>query len=635
MLPARSSWSRYDPATANVRRPREQRLQLRVELLHLHHVGGVDLVLGQVLAGLEAEDIQAARDLGAVDEAVVPVGGPVAAREHLFLAQRAAVEERDLDRVGAVGEVEHRQAALVPRLHHDVAAGHRDDGAVVGHAVLQLALRHRQLVVARQLHLPVDDVEDGVRAPVGRVRRAAAGLAASAPLVGEEDLAAVVVEGGRVPVGEVGVYHFVQAHRVHRVRDVQQDAVPRARARGQADLRKDRDVVALVGEPGFLGALAVVAALPESAELPRLRVREQARHADDAGLFRVRERHLDHLDAEVGGVGILLRGQPRATGQFVARTHARRPGDVDVLVVVRIGHHRMGMGAAAGLHCGHLPGRLQIRHVEDAHAAEALHAHAVLDALGAAVEPAAGLLRGHEQEIAVDRHVPLSTRTYHRHMQLDVAGVGDVVDLEAVVVALEEVIPLEGEIRVREPGALARRLRVEEPFGPGRGRDELQVPDRALGVHPPRGQVHPRVEHVPVEGGTGGLGQRVGAHFGELCGSRLSGRNGLGRRVRRQRQRHQHGTRHHGPQRHPRSIHLKPLPHRTCSPVPIPPRPPRSDGGDHVSCRSPGARACAESPSPGPPPPRRRSGKSRIPVRRPDSRTIPRPSPGRRRDGES
>ena len=38
-----------------------------------------------------------------------------------------------------VGPVEHRDAALVPRLHHDVAAGNRDQRAVVRDAVLQRA----------------------------------------------------------------------------------------------------------------------------------------------------------------------------------------------------------------------------------------------------------------------------------------------------------------------------------------------------------------------------------------------------------------------------------------------------------------------------------------------------------------
>ena len=52
-----------------------------------------------------------------------------------------------------IGPVEHRDAALIPRLHHDVATRNRDQRAVVRHAVLLRRLRRRQLVVALELHL--------------------------------------------------------------------------------------------------------------------------------------------------------------------------------------------------------------------------------------------------------------------------------------------------------------------------------------------------------------------------------------------------------------------------------------------------------------------------------------------------
>jgi hypothetical protein len=89
---------------------------------------------------------------------------------------RAAVEEGDLLRLGGVGEVEHRRAALVPGLHHHVTARDRDEVAVVRDADLVVLLDVRDLVVAAEDHLlalgRVDDVEDGVGAQlvgVGRV----------------------------------------------------------------------------------------------------------------------------------------------------------------------------------------------------------------------------------------------------------------------------------------------------------------------------------------------------------------------------------------------------------------------------------------------------------------------------------
>src|SRR5690606_41251109 len=88
-----------------------------------------------------------------------------------------------------------------------------------------LCRRPRRLVVARDLQLAVDDVEDGFGAPLGLVGGQATGTGPAAPLVGEDDLRAVVAEGGRVPVREVGVGDRVEAHRVGRVGDVDEDAV--------------------------------------------------------------------------------------------------------------------------------------------------------------------------------------------------------------------------------------------------------------------------------------------------------------------------------------------------------------------------------------------------------------------------
>src|SRR6185295_18295816 len=121
--------------------------------------------------------------------------------------------------------------------------------AVVRDAVLLLGLHGRHLEIAGEAQLlTVDDVEDRVGAPGGRIDRAAARPAAATPLVGEHDLGAVVVPGRRVPVGEALVGDVVEADRILRIADVEQDAVARAGAGGEADLGADGDVVALVGD---------------------------------------------------------------------------------------------------------------------------------------------------------------------------------------------------------------------------------------------------------------------------------------------------------------------------------------------------------------------------------------------------
>src|SRR5258708_5757404 len=214
----------------HVRGPGHLRLFLRVELVHADERGRVDLVLGKVLARQQLENVETTRDLGRVDTAVVPVCRPVAPDDQIGGVERTAIEVPDLDRVGRVGEVEHRQAALVPRLDHDVAARHGDERSVVRDAVLLLGLRDRTLEVAAELKLLVDNVEDGVGAPGELIRRAAARRGAAPPLVGEDHFGAVVVERRRVPVREVLVRHRIEADGGHRLRDLEQDAVARTAA---------------------------------------------------------------------------------------------------------------------------------------------------------------------------------------------------------------------------------------------------------------------------------------------------------------------------------------------------------------------------------------------------------------------
>src|SRR5207244_3565932 len=96
--------------------------------------------------------------------------------------------------------------------------------------------------------------------------------------------------------------------------------------------------------------------------------------------------------------------------------------------------------------------------VEDPDATETLGTDRRLNALRAAVDPPAGLLHRHEQQIAVNRHIALSARAYDRREQPRPLGAVDVVGIESVEAPHEEMISTEREIRVRETQS-GRRLR--------------------------------------------------------------------------------------------------------------------------------------------------------------------------------
>ena len=84
----------------------------------------------------------------------------------------------------------------------------------VGRMEFLLGLRRRHLVVAPVHQFLVDDVVDGIGAPGQRIDRAAARTAAAAPFIREQDLGAVIVERGGMPVGEALVIHRVEALRI-------------------------------------------------------------------------------------------------------------------------------------------------------------------------------------------------------------------------------------------------------------------------------------------------------------------------------------------------------------------------------------------------------------------------------------
>src|SRR5439155_744854 len=118
----------------------------------VHELGRRDFVARDEAARLELEHVEPARDLGAVDVAVVPVRRPRAAAHRLRPVHRAAVEECNLLRMRRIGPVEHREPALIPRLHHHGAAGDRNHRAVVRDAVLVRGLRRQHRVIALERH---------------------------------------------------------------------------------------------------------------------------------------------------------------------------------------------------------------------------------------------------------------------------------------------------------------------------------------------------------------------------------------------------------------------------------------------------------------------------------------------------
>ena len=123
---------------------------------------------------------------------------------------------------------------------------------------------------------------------------------------------------------------------------------------------------------------------------------------------------------------------------------------VNVRRILRIGDERVGVRAAARLDRRHLLRLFQVADIEDSNAAETLRADRGRDPLGAAVDPAARLLDRHEEQMTVDGHVTLSARTHDRRDEARALAVLDVVAVEAVEAAHEEMRSAEREIGIEE-----------------------------------------------------------------------------------------------------------------------------------------------------------------------------------------
>src|SRR5262249_55053989 len=162
-------------------------------------------------------------------------------------------------------------------------------------------------------------------------------------------------------------------------------------------------------------------------------------------------------------------------GQLFALTHERCAGyvDIDVVLILGIDYKRMGVRAAASLHCCDLPGTLDVGYIENPYAAESIflrcrqsrlflfpgwRRRSRWKSLCAAIEAAIWLFDRHKHQVLVNRHIPLSTRTNHGRYQLGFSGIGDVIDIDAIKITQKQVASLERKVRVCKRQLSANQL---------------------------------------------------------------------------------------------------------------------------------------------------------------------------------
>ena len=221
---------------------------------------------------------------------------------------------------------------------------------------------------------------------------------------------------------------------------------------------------------------------------------ENARRADNVRQLRMRERHLNDLDAKQRAVRILFRQCTRAAGELVRRTHSGRARDVDVDVerVPGTRYDRVGVRAAAGLYSRDVLRIGDVADVDDANSARPLVAHRIHHALETAIDAAIRCLGRNEEKIAIHRDVALRPGADVRRLQCGFIRVRDIPHLPAAVVALEDVIPGEREIGVHQPPIAGRTL-IQEVFRRTRHRHGAEVPYRLAGVEPTGREADARV----------------------------------------------------------------------------------------------------------------------------------------------
>ena len=315
---------------------------------------------------------------------------------------------------------------------------HRDQRAVVGHAVLGAGLVPGDLEVAAEHHRPgvtaADDVVDGVRAAVRPDGRVAGRRATATQLVGEDDLVAGVVERGRVPEGEVG-----------RVPDLVDH--PGA-SRSEMSIRMPSPMQAPAAR-SFCGYAVmswqpVVGRAARAARVPA--VGEEVRRGDDRRVGGPVQWHLHDRDRVVWRLAV---GEGR-------RRAVRGDVQVDGRAVLS-GHQGVRVRAAVGLHRLDVARVGLVADVEDLDALPGLLDRRRLGDAVAGVVAARGV-GGEEEQVAVDGDVVLGARAEHLRHDLRLRRVRDVVDGESVVVADVRERPLEGHVGAEGALGVERRL---------------------------------------------------------------------------------------------------------------------------------------------------------------------------------
>src|SRR3546814_1643877 len=118
-------------------------------------------------------------------------------------------------------------------------------------------------------------------------------------------------------------------------------------------------------------------------------------------------------------------------------------------ICLGIGHDRVLVRAAAGLDLADLARPRRIADVEDAQAPEPLWVRILGYTPKAAIDPAAGLLDRHDEDVAGDRHVPLSARADDRADQAGLVPT-KAVEVEAVIIAEREQVAGKGHVGIGE-----------------------------------------------------------------------------------------------------------------------------------------------------------------------------------------
>src|SRR5215475_3791436 len=93
----------------------------------------------------------------------------------------STIEIGNFNRMVRVGKVHNRDATLIPGLHFYIPAGNWNERTVVRHTILGVALRRRQLVVARETQLVILQIKYSVGAPFVRIGGAATRAQPSSP----------------------------------------------------------------------------------------------------------------------------------------------------------------------------------------------------------------------------------------------------------------------------------------------------------------------------------------------------------------------------------------------------------------------------------------------------------------------